>query len=258
MTSGLTFISTPEFQADVERNTRRWDDEWVAYWGRHKAYAYKYFLNLRDVDRSELRWPAEEVRRMSQREFYDFSAVKYYPFAIWVKGEAVPGSVIVELGCGPGLLGKIVGHFCERYIGLDYSKLALYLARVVSPRQCSYLHLSEVDQIAKLKSSVDLCVGRFFFIHQNFQNATWVLRLFRFLLKDGGIVSADFYATADNVKRPTVVLKARDDLHKEHPSCVFEYRCDDIEQLAEQCGYAVKSIDYEPTMQRRFVCFKKN
>lgn len=63
MTSGLTCITTPERQTDVERNARRWDDEWVAYWGRHRSYAFKYFLKLRDSRQGEFRWPVGRVRK---------------------------------------------------------------------------------------------------------------------------------------------------------------------------------------------------
>lgn len=257
MSNDLAFMSTPEFLSDVESNTRRWDDEWVAYWGRHKNYAFKYFVNLRSASRQDFDWEEQRVLKMTEREFYMFSAFKQYQLAIWVEGAKIPGSTIVELGCGPGLLGKVISHFCAGYIGLDYSQLALYLARLVSPKNCQYIHLSECERIAALESTVDICAGRFFFIHQNFTNTLWILRMFRYLLRDGGIVSADFYASAPDVKKPTVVLKPEDDLHDEHPSCVFEYSEGHIHEAARRCGFAVAAIDYEPQMQRRFVTFEK-
>ena len=63
MTSGLTFTTTPECQPEVECTARRWGDEWVAYWGRHKSYAFKYSLSLHDSREGEFRWPVGGRRK---------------------------------------------------------------------------------------------------------------------------------------------------------------------------------------------------
>ena len=46
-----------------------------------------------------------------------------------------------------------------------------------------------------MAGTMDLMVGRFFFIHQNYASATWVLRLASILLGKGGSVAADFWLT---------------------------------------------------------------
>ena len=257
MRSDIEFLRTPEFLADIEHNTQRWDKEWIGYWSRHESYAFKYFLDLSSKTPQDFHFPREGMSRMSAEELYNFKPFKYYPLAIWVEGALVPDSTIVELGCGPGQLGKVIAHFCNQYIGIDYSKLALYVAKLVSPSQCRYLHLSQYDEIEALGSSVDICVGRFFFGHQNLRNSLWILTLFNYLLRPGGIVSADFYASSPTKKKPMVVLSPEDELSPEYPSAVVEYTEDHIRDLAARCGFTIDKMFYRPEKNARFAIFVK-
>ena len=49
----------------------------------------------------------------------------------------------MELGCGCGNLGKLISRYAAHYLGADYSTLALKIARLVSPLNCSYVHVAD-------------------------------------------------------------------------------------------------------------------
>jgi SAM-dependent methyltransferase len=256
----LAALRTREFRADLAHHTRRWDDEWLSYMVTEKAYAYVYFINRRAIDRAECDKHAPQLPGLSCEEFYEFNPLDYNAFAVWGEGKWVPGATIVELGCGPGMLGKAIAPFCKQYIGIDYSKLALHIARLTSPDNCRYLHLSQIRELRALRSSCDLCVGRYFFIHQNWKNATWVLALYRHLLRPGGRVSADFFAKSNEEtdgNATWLVHTPEEPLVEGHPSCLFEYSDDHIHRLAKECGFAVDRIDYRPKYQRRFAILVK-
>src|SRR5262249_23923963 len=124
---------------------------------------------------------------------------------------------------------------------------------------CEYLHLSQVDEIAAHAGNVDLCLGRYFFIHQNWSNANWILQLFHDLLGRGGAVAADFYSWQDGAlgKKPNVIHRPGDPLDPAYPSCVFEYPRQDIHALAAECGFKVERIDPSPQHQRLFATLTK-
>jgi SAM-dependent methyltransferase len=251
----------PEFQADVERNTRRWDDEWLSYWITEKAYAHKFFENWRNRDFTAA--VEEHLPRLSgltEEEFFSYDPFDYFQFGIWTKGSWTSGATVVELGCGPGVLGRLLSPFCGRYIGIDYSQLALQVARLTSPGKCDYLHLSELGKLRALGDSCDLCVGRYFFIHQNWTNACWILALFRNLLRKGGRVSADFFASGNKEGSHANVwmtFPPESPLQPDYPSCMFEYSDEHIRRLAAESGFSVEKIDYNFKLQRRFAVFVK-
>ena len=258
--NGWAMFRTPEFQADVKHNSQRWDDEWLSYWVTEKAYAYKYFIDRRNVDRQLVQKHLPRLNSLSEEEFYWYEPTDFDGFTIYVRGAWVPGATIAELGCGPGMLGKVIAPFCAHYIGIDYSKLALHVAQLTSPANCRYLHLSELKELKKLAGSCDLCVGRYFFIHQNWKNARWVLMLYRHLLRRGGRVSADFFAQGeqDSVYRNSWLIRNPEDpLNEEYPSCMFNYTDEHIHRLAQECGLQVERLDYRPAIQRRFAIFVK-
>jgi SAM-dependent methyltransferase len=259
--NGWASFRTPEFLADIAHNSRRWDDEWLSYWVTEKDYAHKYFINRRSVDRQAAEEHLPHLKSLSEEQFYASSPMGQGDFAIWVKGEWVPDATIVELGCGPGLLGKAIAPFCRQYIGIDYSRLALHVAQLTSPANCRYLHLSELKELKKLAGKCDLCVGRYFFIHQNWKNATWVLKLYRLLLRPGGSISADFFARGEQgteIDNSWMIRNPAESLDEEYPSCMFQYTDEHIHRLAKECNLTVERIDFLPALQRRFSVFAKH
>src|SRR5581483_3182119 len=138
----------------------------------------------------------------------------------------------------------------------DYSQLALSLARLLSPPGCTYLHLSQTEEIRKQRGRFDAMVGRFFFIHQNFDNATWLLHLARLLLRPGGHVHADFYRGDPDVPQG-IIFPAKSPLSSVHASCAFEYTEEDAQALAKLTGFKVVKVQRHLPMQRLFVRFER-
>ena len=175
---------------------------------------------------------------------------------IWVEGQQIVGKNVLEIGCGPGLLGKQLGMVAASYLGIDYSRLALSIANLTSPANCSYYHLSELAGIFSHVGTMDIMVGRNFFIHQNYQNVIWILRLAHVLLKSQGLISADFYLRNPDIPQG-VIHPARNDLDEQYPSCGFEFTKEDISQAAKETGFIVENITDNLDLQRRFTYFVK-
>jgi hypothetical protein len=259
-TEALDFMGAARFRRDVERQTRRWDNEWLSYWVSERDYAYKYFVAMRSIEDEQRKAHLEKIYSLSAHDFFHYKPTDLYAFAVWAEGEWIAGARICELGCGPGLLGKVIAPYCKEYIGLDYSRLALHVAGLVSPASCRYLHLSEITQLRSLEASCDLCAGRYFFIHQNWESASWILRLFRHLLRRGGRISADFFARGDSDSvygDSWLIRDPEEELSEDHPSCVFDYSEDHAARLAAQHDLALESVEYRPELQRRFAIFRK-
>jgi SAM-dependent methyltransferase len=178
------------------------------------------------------------------------------PLSIWVTGNDLANKSVLEIGCGPGFLGKQLGLVAKNYVGIDYSQLALSIARLVSPNNCEYIQIQDWENIISYVNSIDTMVGRFFFIHQNFENALWLFKLANILLKPGGVISADFYQSNPEIPQG-IIFPAKSPLSKEYPSCGFEYSESEIQELAATTGFKIVSQHPIPSMQRLFVRFEK-
>lgn len=237
-------------QAEVDR----WDREWMHYFATEDRYPHLAEHSELELSGSLRGKPPAAIFETSLTHYRDGRALT--PLRVWIAGDALEGRKVVEIGCGCGWLGKQVGLIAESYLGIDYSELALAVARGASPPNCKYIHVSRRDRLSELGGRYDTMVGREFFIHQNFENAAWVLGMGAFLLKPGGIISADFYEPDPAIEQG-VVHPARSPLDPVHASCAFRYTRAEIAELAERCGLAVQDLtDYRPH-QRRFVTFVK-
>ena len=180
-------IAEPDFLSVSEAECERWDREWLRYFQSEGSRSFCLDYTA---------FPVPNLANMSREDIWK-------AMRIWVEGAAVAKKRVLENGCGTGYLGKQIGQVAEFYIGLDYSRLALYIARLVSPRRCTYVFVGDKERISRYANSIDTMVGREFFIHQNWDNAVVVMRLARYLLKPGGIVSADFWLPSTHVERLT-------------------------------------------------------
>jgi SAM-dependent methyltransferase len=240
-----------DFLSISEEECERWDREWLSYFqhegSRSHCLDYRAFQlpNLATISREKM-W--ETLR-------------------IWVDGAAVVKRRVLEIGCGTGYLGKQIGQVAEFYLGLDYSRLALYIARLVSPSNCKYVFVGDKMIIMQYANSMDTMVGREFFIHQNWDNALVVMKLAHYLLRPGGIVCADFWLPHTLVARlaslvsasryGSVVYPARHALDPRHPSCAFGYTERDVNELARTCGFEIVDTTDIKVSQRRLVRFVK-
>jgi SAM-dependent methyltransferase len=233
--------------------TGRWDREWVHYLNLHGTSGYL-------LDHAQMQpLPGALEHLAALRDDETLAARIFEPLAplhVWAPGAALVDKNVLEIGCGPGYLGKQLGYVARSYLGLDYSQLALCVARAVSPQTCTYLHLSQHKDILRWRGRIDTMVGRFFFIHQNFDNALWLLQLAHLLLRPRGQVHADFYH-ADTTVEQGVVFPARSSLSPQHPSCAFDYREDDVRELARRSSLTLVKTHRDVAMQRLFARFEK-
>jgi SAM-dependent methyltransferase len=175
--------------------------------------------------------------------------------AIWCAGDDLIDRDVVEIGCGCGVLGKQFGTVARSYLGLDYSELALAIARGASPSNCTYGMPSDRKLLEPLAHSCDTLVGREFFIHQNLDQARRVLRIARHLIRPGGIICADFYHTNPDIPQGAV-HPADSPLDPQYASAGFHYEPADTQLLADEFGLTIRSQDRDFERQRLFTIFE--
>jgi hypothetical protein len=158
----------------------------------------------------------------------------------------------MELGCGCGDLGKQLGRCVRSYLGVDYSTLALKIARLVSPPNCQYHHVSDLTRLAAHHGSIDTVVGRYFWIHQNLQLARENLCYLDPFLRPGSRVYADFFWPDPSVEQ-FVVLSPHDSLSQTYPSAMFKYEQDDVQALVAGSRFRIINEVMSRSMQRRYV-----
>jgi len=234
--------------------TEKWDQEWLNYFQTEDPRPFFFGQQqLKRLGEAHQLRPID-VYHTSLFEVEGFGALP--PLCIWASSDELMAKHVLELGCGPGLLGKQLGQVAASYLGIDYSRFALQMARLTSPDNCTYLHLSELHAMMAHAGTVDTMVGRFFFIHQNYQNLMWILQLAAMLLKSDGRICADFYLANPNMPQG-IVYPAHAELDARYPSCAFAYTVPEIEQAAAARGFAVDSITDQIDLQRRFAVFVK-
>lgn len=232
----------------------RWDQEWLNYFLTESVRPFFVpHTRLKRVD---------SLEKKSANQIYDTALTKedngvLMPHLnIWVNYDDILNKNVFELGCGPGFLGKQLGMVAKSYLGIDYSELALKIAHLVSPDNCKYVHISDFDEISKYEGTIDTMVGRYFFIHQNYNNLTWILRLAHFLLKDSGVISADFYLPDPNIPQG-IVHPAKHELDDHYASCAFAFTDAEIHLASQMLRFKVENIVDRLDLQRKFVFFRK-
>lgn len=248
-------IATASFQDDARAKTLKWDREWCQYF--QEAYAPRFFFSMQNAER-KLWVETEALAKYNPRDFYFTEPFGQYAFETWTAGSDIVGKRVLELGCGPGAFGKAAAKIADHYVGIDYSPLALYIARIVSPENTTYLHISQVGEIRRLKDTIDTVLGRHFFIHQNAANVEWILELYRHVLKDDGKAVLDFWLhpLGKNIKGATI-RDGMGELSAEEASCVYYFSPEDIERLVKRAGFEIDGVEEVPEVDRRFVTISK-
>ena len=240
----LSFIPTSAEQ------TRRWDREWLHYFCTEDP---KQHMLAHDELGPPVALAGKPAAEIYETKLY----AELCPLAVWVPGEVLDNSrSVLEIGCGCGFFGKQMGKIGKRYLGLDHSQFALSIARLTSPPQCSYAHLSDAETIRAMAGTMDLMVGRFFFIHQIRASALWVLRLASLLLGKGGLLAADFWLSNPAIAHG-IVHPADHGLDPLYPSCAFTFTVEQIHRLAGETGFSVEDVTDQPALQRRFVQLRR-
>ena len=132
----------------------------------------------------------------------------------------------------------------------------LKIAALVSPANCTYLHVADRAGLAPFFGSVDTVIGRFFWIHQNFQLAGWNLEFLAHFLKPGGRLYADFYWPNPKMEQ-AVVFPPDHALSKAYPSATFRYAPEDVRRLIAGRPFRVLREEISPELQRRYVTFER-
>ena len=251
---GLDYVLGSDFQSNIAAQSLRWDKEWMRYLSIHRDYNF-YFYDM-DTPSYALTVGASRIASFTCKETYSVKLFKTQAAQVWAPGSALVGKTVLEMGCGPGMFGRMASRFVGRFIGIDASQFALHIARLTSPKNCEYVHLGDADKISELRGVADTCVGRNFFIHHNSVDSVWILRLLKDVLAPGGIISADFYYNPGRVGEPRRYTAA-DPLDSEHASALYHFEEEDIMGLARECGLEVASTDKQPHLERHFATFRR-
>lgn len=230
---------TPE---DVER----WNAEWLAYLSREWRTQLTPYTEI--PDRPPL--PDDPMGLIS------LSLGPNWNLALYCDRESLEGRRVMELGCGCGNMGKQLGRYVESYLGVDYSTLALKIARLVSPSNCSYVHVGDREGLEPFRGRIDTVVGRYFWIHQNFELARRNLDFLETFLRPGGRLYADFF-WPDPKAEHFVVLPPAAPLSKQYPSAMFQYQPEDIQSLIEGRPFRILRETISRRMERRYVVFER-
>lgn len=241
--------ASPPLQC-TEREVQRWNDEWLAYlktewpWQFAPYTDYAAMPPLPDSPLALLQLP------------FDFGGAWPIPLNLYCDREALEGKRVMEVGCGCGNMGKLLGHYAESYLGTDYSTLALKVARLVSPPNCDYVHVADRAGLAPFFGTIDTVVGRFFWIHQNLKLGRGNLDFMELFLKPGGLLYADFFWP--NPKMQQYVVRTPDQhLSKTYPSAMYRYTSEDVGRLIEGRPFRIVREEISPEMQRRYVVFER-
>ncbi|MEO6194745.1 MAG: class I SAM-dependent methyltransferase [Thermoanaerobaculia bacterium] len=230
----------------TEREIERWNAEWFEYLKREWEKQLTPYTAY--PDKPPL--PAAPLDLLGLRLGHGG------PLALYCDREALEGRRVMEMGCGCGNLGKLLGRYVETYLGTDYSTLALKVARLVSPPNCSYVHVADRAGLEPFFGTVDTVVGRYFWIHQNLQLAGWNLELMARFLKPGGRIYADFYWPDPKVEQG-IVFTPDHALSRTYPSATFRYSGEDVRRLIAGRPFAILREEISLEMQRRYVVLER-
>jgi hypothetical protein len=126
------------------------------------------------------------------------------------------------------------------------------VARLVSPENCHYLHLSELAALEARFGTIDTIVGRCFWIHQNMALGGRVLRFMSPFLVPDGRTHADI-CWPDPEKKQGVVLSPYDELSERHASATFAYSREDADRLIEERAFCIVWESIHAVTQRRYI-----
>jgi len=228
--------------ADVER----WNDEWLAYLRREWQYQLTPHTEL--TEKPPL--PADPL------DLVHLSVGLRWKLSLYCDRDALEGRRVMELGCGCGNLGKQVARYVQSYLGVDYSPMALQVARLVSPANCTYIHVSDGEGLGYFFGQVDTVISRFFWIHQNRRPARRHLEFLELFLRPGGRLYAEFYWPDPEVEQ-FIVLPPGAALSKAHPSATFRYTGEDVQELISGRPFRILRETVSLPMQRRYVVLER-
>ena len=229
-----------------DEDVQRWNGEWLDYLSREWPYQLEPYTAF--PDSGPLPEEPEAVRRHLMRPGWRLD--------LHCDGSALRGRRVMELGCGCGNLGKLLGRYVVSYLGTDFSTLALQVARLVSPPNCTYVHVADRERLAPWLGTIETVVSRYFWIHQNLALARANLEFLAAFLVPGGRVYADFF-TPDPRQEQFIVRKPDEPLSRRWPSAMFHYRSEDLPRLVEGLPFRIVREEVVVETQRRYVVLER-
>jgi len=236
----------------------RWDHEWIKYFRRSPDY----FVDNSKID-TDVRARIDAVKGAVSRPVDLLSAsnpvwriwaVAVYPQEIWQRA-------VADLGCGPGAIGRTMGHVTRHFLGVDFARLPLHVARIISPPTCTYVSRYEIEELAKFYGTRDVVFSRNVFIHQNYEQARQLAAVGAMLLKPGGILAADFFDPSNkdvrDPKQRGISRLAKDDLDQDRPTVGYYFEQHEIQEIARDCGLKVEMIERVPERNWRIVRMRR-
>ncbi len=229
-----------------EAEVERWNAEWLEYLRRewpHQLAPYTAYPDTPPL-------PADPRHLLGLRLGLGG------PLSLYCDAEALRGRRVMEMGCGCGNLGKLLGRYVASYLGTDFSTLALAVARLVSPDNCTYHHVADRAALEAYFGTIETVVGRFFWIHQNHELASRNLDYLAHFLAPGGRLYADFY-WPDPRAEQAVVSTPEQPLSRAYPSATFRYARQDVECLLAGRPFRILREEVVAEMQRRYVVLER-
>lgn len=238
-----THLAEPRSPMDcAPEDVERWNAEWRRYLGR------EWTVQLRPHTEYSLRPDLPEA----PLKMWDVTLEPQTPpLSLYAAGPDIEGRRVMEMGCGCGNLGKLLGRYASLYLGTDYSNMALQIARLVSPDTCNYVHVADRQGLEPYFGTIDTIVGRFFWIHQNFKVARKNLEFMQRFLKPEGRLYMDFYWPNPELPQGKV-FTPRDPLSAQYPSATFKYSEADARELLEGLNLEIERFEVVPEHQRRY------
>ena len=217
-----------------------WDLLWIGYFQREP----KQQLSLqKNVDHPPL--PTTREAMVDDDKFF-----------VGCDAAAIAGKTVLEVGCGAGYFPKLVAHYTKLFIGIDWSGLALLVARRTCPDRTEFIHPGDLAALAKRAGSVDSVLCRHFVIHQNLERMEGLLKFEAEMLKPGGRVYTDFWLDNPDKHDGHGVFEA--DAKGTLPTnAVYRYSDAQLKHLADVSGLGLVDDYPRPDKLRRFVTFER-
>lgn len=169
---------------------------------------------------------------------------------------AIVGQTVLEVGCGAGYLPKLLAHHTKQYLGIDWSGLALLVAKRTCPEHTAFIHPTDERALDAWAGKVDTVLCRHFVIHQNLERMRSLLAFEAVMLRPGGRVYADFWLDNPGKHDGHGVW----DAGSPDPgiaNAVYRFSDEHRSELAESSGLRLVEDYPRRDKLRRFVTFEK-
>ncbi len=230
------------------RDIRRWNQEWVRYLGKD----WERFLAPHTDYPEKPRLPAEPTGLL------DLYLGPHTPLELYCDRDDIEGKALMELGCGCGTVGKLIARYAASYLGVDFSTLALQVARLVSPANCTYVQCADTPNLEPFFGQIDTMLSRHFWIHQNLQMGRANLDYYERFVKKGGRVYLDFFQLDETrMEQDLLILPPTSRLSRSQPSATFQYTREHLDALLEGRPYKILRDELSVKMQRWYVVLER-